>query len=257
MKICLLLLTVAATALAGRIPTERAAPLDRYLSLAEANAWIDGILTAYPSVATAQSLGTSSEGRSAPSRSQVAAAASPSSTWTRWISLPATLNLISELTENGNAMLATADFYIVPIVNPDGYEYAFTTDSSWRKNRQSNPGSTCIGVDPNRNFDVHFNEGGNNDPCSTDFPGTSATSTAETIAVTSFLNANPVSAFISVHSFGSVTLEQGVNPFHLTMPHELCERYLDDLTEELPYVKNVDGSYTWKYTALQVFATKP
>ncbi|KAF4527816.1 hypothetical protein B566_EDAN016440, partial [Ephemera danica] len=53
------------------------------------------------------------------------------------------------------------------------------------------------------------------------------------------------------------TLEQGVKPFHLTMSHELCERYLDDLTEELPYVKNEDGSYTWKYTALEVFATKP
>ncbi|KAF4527814.1 hypothetical protein B566_EDAN016438, partial [Ephemera danica] len=164
MKICLLLLTVTATALAGRIPHERAAPLDRYLSLAEANAWIDGILTAYPSVATAQSLGTSSEGRDIRAIKISSGGSGKPVIYVdslihanEWISLPATLNLISELTENGNAMLATADFYIVPIVNPDGYEYAFTTDSSWRKNRQSNPGSTCIGVDPNRNFAVHFN----------------------------------------------------------------------------------------------------
>lgn len=30
---------------------------------------------------------------------------------------------------------------------------AWTNDRLWRKNRRKNAGSSCVGVDPNRNFD--------------------------------------------------------------------------------------------------------
>jgi carboxypeptidase A4 len=33
----------------------------------------------------------------------------------------------------------TYDFYIFPIVNPDGFAYTQTSDRMWRKNRQSTP----------------------------------------------------------------------------------------------------------------------
>ena len=39
--------------------------------------------------------------------------------------------------------------YILPIANPDGYEYT-KTDRFWRKTRSPNEGSICIGTDPNR-----------------------------------------------------------------------------------------------------------
>jgi murein tripeptide amidase MpaA len=43
-------------------------------------------------------------------------------------------------------------FHFVPVLNVDGY--AFTRDPNgnrmWRKNREPNPGSTCVGTDPNR-----------------------------------------------------------------------------------------------------------
>ncbi|KAK3610301.1 hypothetical protein CHS0354_029767 [Potamilus streckersoni] len=48
------------------------------------------------------------------------------------------------------------DFYLIPVLNPDGYEYSRTNDRLWRKNRRINSGSTCIGVDLNRNFDYQW-----------------------------------------------------------------------------------------------------
>ena len=39
--------------------------------------------------------------------------------------------------------------YILPVANPDGYEYT-KTDRFWRKTRSPNEGSICIGTDPNR-----------------------------------------------------------------------------------------------------------
>ncbi|QQP52967.1 Carboxypeptidase B, partial [Caligus rogercresseyi] len=44
-------------------------------------------------------------------------------------------------------------WYIMPLVNPDGYEYTRTTSRLWRKNRAPPPkGSRCFGVDLNRNW---------------------------------------------------------------------------------------------------------
>ena len=51
-------------------------------------------------------------------------------------------------------MLDQYDFFVLPVVNPDGYEYTHTTDRLWRKNRAGNPLTLglCRGVDLNRNF---------------------------------------------------------------------------------------------------------
>ena len=39
--------------------------------------------------------------------------------------------------------------YILPVTNPDGYEYT-KTDRFWRKTRSPNDGSVCVGTDANR-----------------------------------------------------------------------------------------------------------
>ncbi len=66
------------------------------------------------------------------------------------------------------------NFHILPIANPDGYEYTWSNQSNtnirlWRKNRNVTcldgainydtrpPDSDCVGVDLNRNFDFHWN----------------------------------------------------------------------------------------------------
>ncbi|NWH97972.1 CBPB1 Carboxypeptidase, partial [Tichodroma muraria] len=51
-------------------------------------------------------------------------------------------------------LLDKLDFYVLPVVNIDGYVYTWTNDRMWRKTRSKNAGSICIGTDPNRNFDA-------------------------------------------------------------------------------------------------------
>lgn len=36
-------------------------------------------------------------------------------------------------------MLKQADFYIMPVLNPDGYEHSHTHDRMWRKTRSRMP----------------------------------------------------------------------------------------------------------------------
>ena len=46
------------------------------------------------------------------------------------------------------------NWYIILQMNPDGYQYSHTEDRMWRKNRSSNNGHFCKGVDLNRQFPV-------------------------------------------------------------------------------------------------------
>lgn len=48
------------------------------------------------------------------------------------------------------------DWYIIPVMNPDGFEFSHTTTRLWRKTRRPNSGSTCIGTDANRNWDFQW-----------------------------------------------------------------------------------------------------
>ncbi|KAI0166192.1 zinc carboxypeptidase [Xylariaceae sp. FL1272] len=49
-------------------------------------------------------------------------------------------------------VLDNHDFYIFPIVNPDGFVYSQIKDRFWRKNRQTRSGETDVGTDLNRNW---------------------------------------------------------------------------------------------------------
>src|SRR5262249_20292105 len=47
------------------------------------------------------------------------------------------------------AFVDSTELWVVPVVNPDGYQYSWSTDRYWRKNRRERHG-----VDLNRNFAV-------------------------------------------------------------------------------------------------------
>merc|ERR1712173_514648 len=72
-----------------------------------------------------------------------------------WIS-PATVTyILRQFVERSGTyanILRNYDIYIMPSMNPDGYEYSRNYDRMWRKTRSNNPGSRCIGTDPNRNW---------------------------------------------------------------------------------------------------------
>ncbi|KAI4585076.1 hypothetical protein MJG53_006610 [Ovis ammon polii x Ovis aries] len=56
------------------------------------------------------------------------------------------------------SILKKMDIFLLPVANPDGYVYTHTHNRLWRKTRSVNPGSPCIGTDPNRNWNSHFGE---------------------------------------------------------------------------------------------------
>lgn len=107
-----------------------------------------------------------------------------------WISPASVTYVMRELVENRDNLpmdLLDLDFYILPVLNPDGYEYSHTTDRMWRKNRSRGPNG-CIGADINRNFNFQFGgKGTSNDPCSEIYRGRGPVSEAETRGLQSFL----------------------------------------------------------------------
>ncbi|KAI9341365.1 hypothetical protein BDR26DRAFT_860309 [Obelidium mucronatum] len=108
-----------------------------------------------------------------------------------WISQATTTYVAHQFATNASyaKLLETFTFYVMPVVNPDGY--AFTRDPNGnryhRKNMQINIGNTCVGTDLNRNFDFHWVKG---------------LSAPETKAIVDFVsNTKGIVGYIDFHAF--------------------------------------------------------
>lgn len=129
-----------------------------------------------------------------------------------YISVVACVYFIDKLITNYRAnenvavnLLENYSFHVLPVTNPDGYEYTFTNMRLWRKNRSPNYGSSCIGTDVNRNFAYKWMYSGtSNYPCSDIYGGSKAASELETQAVQNAILANKGNweAFMTLHAFG-------------------------------------------------------
>lgn len=141
-----------------------------------------------------------------------------------WISPATVMFILNSLTSSEDAkhILDKLQIVAVPLLNADGYEYTHTNDRMWRKNRVVNSGSSCIGVDLNRNWGDHWGgPGSSGSPCSDTYRGTKAFSELESAAVKDFwAGKTPPAAFIDFHSYGQLMLRpygwqlpgQGVPP---------------------------------------------
>lgn len=106
------------------------------------------------------------------------------------------------------ALLDRYDFWFVPVVNPDGYEYTHKKDRLWRKTR-SVSNNWCVGVDPNRNYPfVWGGKGTSQRSCDDIYIGPKALSEPETkmIANTILENRDRIKMYISLHSYSQVIL---------------------------------------------------
>ncbi|KAI1134844.1 hypothetical protein F5Y05DRAFT_416737 [Hypoxylon sp. FL0543] len=88
-----------------------------------------------------------------------------------WISSKTVEYLTYQLVANYNndttvkGFLDSYDFYILPIVNPDGFLYTQTSNRLWRKNRQTRSGTSAVGTDVNRNWPYKWDgEGSSTSP---------------------------------------------------------------------------------------------
>ncbi|XP_012996678.1 carboxypeptidase B2 [Cavia porcellus] len=107
-------------------------------------------------------------------------------------------------------LLRHLDFYIMPVVNVDGYDHTWTKNRMWRKNRSFHVNNRCIGTDLNRNFaSRHWcEEGASSFSCSETYCGPYPESEPEVKAVADFLrrNINHIKAYISIHSYSQQIL---------------------------------------------------
>jgi hypothetical protein len=168
-----------------------------YRSLAEINARMDALAAQFPEMATVSQIGTSVENRPV----RMIRVTGPGSTTNRpafiiqatqhareWITPMTAMYMADRFLEayatdsRIRNVVNNIDFYIVPVANPDGYEYSRTTSALWRKNRRVNTGSTCRGVDLNRNWGFRWgwdSEGSSPFPCDDTFRGAAGFSEPE------------------------------------------------------------------------------
>jgi len=193
-----------------------------YHSQDDMEEYMDYLAETYSDMVSIESIGTSYEGR--PMRvlkiCKGGTCGNKPAMWIdggiharEWIS-PATATYhMRELVENGDQypseLLDKLDWYILPVHNPDGYDYTRTDYRMWRKNRTPNSGSNCLGTDMNRNYGYMWNHGGtSNDPCSDTYHGKAANSEPEVQNVENFVSKikDKVKFYNSLHSYSQLIL---------------------------------------------------
>ncbi|KAK1169135.1 carboxypeptidase A1-like isoform X1 [Acipenser oxyrinchus oxyrinchus] len=104
-------------------------------------------------------------------------------------------------------LLNSMDVFLLILANPDGYAFTHSNNRMWRKTRSKTSGS-CIGVDPNRNWDAGFSgPGASNYACSDSYHGPFAESEVEVKNIVNFIKQHgQIKSFISVHSYSQLLM---------------------------------------------------
>ncbi|KAF4524148.1 hypothetical protein B566_EDAN012153 [Ephemera danica] len=194
-----------------------------YHPLQDIHDYIDYLAQTYPDICSVTTIGSSVEGRPLKvlrisSRKQSASGSRPA-IWIdggiharEWISPASVTYIIQQLVENyedQGAIAEDIDYYILPVVNPDGYEYTRQRERLWRKNRKDPHLGRCAGTDLNRNWGYKWGgPGSSRDKCKEIYAGASAFSEPETQAIKNFVSgqASNMRAYITFHSYGQYIL---------------------------------------------------
>lgn len=221
----------------------------RYHSAKEIEAFVQQLAKKYPKVVRTEHLGKSVKGQPITAVHISAGTAKDLPTVfvqagqhaREWIGPAASMVMLETMAkEASGAKSFDYQVTVVPLVNPDGYQFTHDSDRMWRKNRD-NPTKTemmqmvdegmsaelsakkCVGVDLNRNWNVHWSKTKKNNqvipdkvkPCSETYPGTSAATEPEVVAVSKHIKSrgNNIKAFMDVHSYSQRLLPPGCNGF--------------------------------------------
>uniref|UniRef100_A0A182SPT0 Peptidase M14 domain-containing protein n=1 Tax=Anopheles maculatus TaxID=74869 RepID=A0A182SPT0_9DIPT len=204
------------------IPSPAGLPLNKYLRYNEMVDYINSLARKYSDLVSVAEIGKSHEGRSIPAvtirspssyqnNSQPVVFVDAGIHAREWAAPATAMYLISELVENADQhkdLLAGLTWTIVPIVNPDGYEYSHERERLWRKTRRP-AGKNCFGIDGNRNYDFHWAEVGASDvPCDETYHGESSFSEPETRAIRDALLRlkGRCKFYLSLHTYGEYLL---------------------------------------------------
>lgn len=194
--------------------------LNAFNRVDEMYAWLDTLPEKYPEIVTRIKGGETSEKRTiegvklSKNPNNPAIFIESNIHAREWITSASTNWIINELLTSTDpevqALLDNYNWYIFPVVNPDGYEYTHTDYRMWRKTRSRN-GIICWGTDPNRNWDIQWQAGGigaSDDPCSDTFAGTKVFSEVETRTLSEFATSikDEIKIYLAFHSAARMIL---------------------------------------------------
>jgi carboxypeptidase A4 len=184
-----------------------------------------------------------------------------------WIVAPTVEYLTYKIVEDyqsGEALITETldshDFYVIPIVNPDGFIFTNTDNRLWRKNRQERSGQTCVGTDINRNWPNKWDVPGGSSPspCSETYRGLEPGDTPENQALANHTLAvaesTGVKSYIDWHSYGK----------YILLPYGYsCSLEIPELDSQLEVaggvaaaIKEVDGlDFTYGPTCSTLYQT--
>jgi len=191
---------------------------NQYISYSESLQYLRDMEKKYPNLIEVIKIGTTYEGRDIVlvkiSNSVKDADSKPALLYTgsiharEWIGHELALKFIEHIANFADVdpilekSLRESTIYMVPCLNPDGYEYSRDHFSFWRKNRRKNYDGT-YGVDLNRNFSIGFKKISNTK--SNVYGGEEPFSEAETRAIKEFVDSHPnITIALDYHSQGNV-----------------------------------------------------
>jgi len=141
------------------------------------------------------------------------------------------------------------ELYFIPVINPDGYVYNQTTDSTgggmWRRNRRND--GTTDGIDLNRNFGPYAywnapNGGSSLNPTDDTYRGTAPFSEPETQNIANFLALRKIKNALNYHSYGN-DLIYPYGALEKETPDSLIFReFASDITKSNHYTTGTDQS---------------
>ncbi|KAM7283367.1 uncharacterized protein ISCGN_000476 [Ixodes scapularis] len=230
--------------------------IDMYHTLDEIYGYLDAAAQKYPNLTSRITIGKTEDGLairglkiSSGGNSTRPAIWIDGGTHAReWISTASTLFLIDRFLNSYNdssqvtKLIDTFDWYMFPVINADGYKYTWTTHRLWRKNRIRNVGSLCRGVDPNRNFDVHFGLSGSSaNPCAENYAGIFPFSEAESRAIRDGINnvKDRLRIYINLHSFSQLVM----------IPYGYSKGYTSDYKDQYEALEKLVTSIRKKNSA--------
>ena len=142
------------------------------------------------------------------------------------------------------AELAHWNLWVVPMLNVDGTNIVFNSDSMWRKNARGD-GANTFGVDLNRNYPYRWGDcdGSSGDTSDDTYRGASAASEPETQALMSLATLAHPTASLSYHSYSELVLYPYGCTGSLTGENELESRVAGEMAALLP-TDDGSGNYT-------------
>ncbi|KAH8375184.1 hypothetical protein KR200_000787 [Drosophila serrata] len=219
--------------------------LDQYMSYKDMMEYLDRLALAYSDRLTLQDVGRSYERRelriaritngiAQPNKKVILMdAALHAREWTTPITALYVIHqLVVESRENAY-LLENTDWVILPLANPDGYEYSRNNNFWWRNTRKPNV-NNCYGTNLNRNFGLGWGEGFTElkDPCDENYAGTEPFSESESRAVRDIMHSlvdNKIGfMYLSLHTANRSIFYPWVNepsPIHNNHEHEEIAQY--------------------------------